>query len=65
MSSTSKLLTLAEVANILGVSTLTLYRWNRAGTNLRFVKVGGQLRVRQADLDAYIESNRTPQITDR
>jgi excisionase family DNA binding protein len=49
------LLTAAEVADQLRVSTMTIYRLIRSG-ELPAVRVGRNYRVREADLDAYLES---------
>lgn len=49
------LLTAAEVADQLRVSTMTIYRLIRSG-ELPAVRVGRNYRVRKADLDAYLES---------
>ena len=47
------LLKIGEAAHLLGVSRSTLERLLRAG-ELRAVKVGTGVRVRRADLSAYI-----------
>lgn len=47
------LLTAAEVADQLRVSTMTIYRLIRRG-ELPAVRVGRNYRVRAADLDAYL-----------
>ncbi len=53
-----KLLTVDEVAEILRVSPSTVYRRIQAG-ELPAIKLGHrQVRVRQEDLDAYIEAHR-------
>lgn len=49
------LLTAAEVADQLRVSTMTIYRLIRSG-ELPAVRVGRNYRVRASDLDAYLES---------
>jgi excisionase family DNA binding protein len=49
------LLTAAEVAEQLRVSTMTIYRLIRRG-ELPAVRVGRNYRVREADLDAYLAS---------
>jgi excisionase family DNA binding protein len=51
MSST--LLTAAEVADQLRVSTMTIYRLIRRG-ELPAVRIGRNYRVRAEDLDAYL-----------
>ncbi|MGB7949304.1 MAG: helix-turn-helix domain-containing protein [Candidatus Binatia bacterium] len=49
------LLTLAEAANILQVSTRTLQRMIRSG-DLPAFKVGGQWRVRETQLRQWVEN---------
>lgn len=49
------LLTAAEVADQLRVSTMTIYRLIRNG-ELPAVRVGRNYRVRTSDLDAYLQS---------
>lgn len=51
----AQLLTAGEVADLLRVSTMTVYRLIRAG-ELPAVRVGRSYRVRQVDLDAYLEA---------
>lgn len=53
------LLTAAEVADALRVSTMTVYRLIRSG-DLPAVRVGRNYRVRAHDLDAYL----TGQVVD-
>lgn len=48
------LLTVAEVAEMLRVSTMTVYRLIRTG-ELPAVRVGRSYRVKQADLERYLE----------
>jgi excisionase family DNA binding protein len=52
---TETLLTAAEVADQLRVSTMTIYRLIRSG-ELPAVRVGRNYRVRARDLDAYLTS---------
>ena len=49
-----RLLTLAEAANLLHVSTRTLQRMIR-GRDLPALKVGGQWRLRESQLAEWIE----------
>ena len=59
---TTKLLKPKKVAEMLGVSPHTLRYWRCAKVEKGFtksVKVGGQHRYDLADVDAYIERNRT------
>ncbi len=50
-----RLLTAAEVADQLRVSTMTIYRLIRRG-ELPAVRVGRNYRVRDEDLTAYLEA---------
>jgi excisionase family DNA binding protein len=52
----SRLLTVAEVANLMRVSRMTVYRLIRRG-QLKAVRVGRNYRVREDDLSAYLESS--------
>jgi excisionase family DNA binding protein len=49
------LLTAGEVSDRLRVSTMTVYRLIRRG-ELPAVRVGRNYRVREADLEAYLEA---------
>lgn len=51
----AQLLTAGEVADLLRVSTMTVYRLIRGG-ELPAVRVGRSYRVRQTDLDGYLHS---------
>ncbi len=51
--SRSRFLTVAEVAGLMRVSSMTVYRLIKAG-DLRAVRVGKSYRVREDDLDAYL-----------
>ena len=48
------LLTIAEVASLMRVSKMTVYRQVHAG-ELRAVRVGRSFRVSKADLDDYLK----------
>lgn len=48
-----ELLTVAEVADMLRVSTMTVYRLIRTG-EIPAVRVGRNYRVRRADLEQYL-----------
>lgn len=52
---TDELLTAAEVADRLRVSTMTVYRLIRGG-ELAAVRIGRNYRVREADLSDYLEA---------
>lgn len=53
----SSLLTVSEAAHLLKIKSSTLNGWRHEGRGPRYVKLDGAVRYRQADLDAYIESN--------
>lgn len=53
------LLTVAEVASALRVSTMTVYRLVQAG-QLPALRVGRNYRIRQHDLDTYLASGVVP-----
>jgi excisionase family DNA binding protein len=50
-----RLLTVREVAGSMRVSTMTVYRLIRAGA-LPAIRVGKHFRIRERDLDRYLES---------
>ena len=53
------LLTEAQTAELLGISTATLSAWRSRGTSdLPFVRVGRSVRYRLSDIEAYL-ANRT------
>jgi excisionase family DNA binding protein len=51
-------LTVQEVATLMRVSSMTVYRLIKAG-DLPAVRVGRSFRVRADDVDAYLESRYT------
>ena len=51
----TRLLTVAEVAAVMRVSRMTVYRLIRRA-QLKAIRVGRNYRVRSADLDEYLES---------
>jgi excisionase family DNA binding protein len=51
----SRLLTVAEVATVIRVSRMTVYRLIRRG-QLKAIRVGRNYRVREDDLELYLES---------
>jgi len=53
MPATDRLLTVREVALLMRVSNMTVYRLIRAG-ELRAVRVGRGYRLREQDVDAYL-----------
>jgi excisionase family DNA binding protein len=54
----SSFLTVAEVANLMRVSTMTVYRLIKAG-DLGAVRVGKSYRIREDDVDRYLASRYT------
>ena len=58
MDSHSRFVTVAEVANLLRVSNMTVYRLINAG-ELRAVRIGRSYRLRADDVDAYLAARYT------
>ena len=60
---TDPILTIEQAANYLGIPKATLYTWRtrRVGFGPRAVKVGGCLRYRRSDLDAWILRHLEPE----
>ena len=54
--STYKFLTVSEVANLMRVSNMTVYRLIRAG-RLHAVRVGNRYRVKESDVHKYLDSS--------
>ena len=54
METADRLLTVREVAAIMRVSNMTVYRLIRAG-DLRSARVGRGYRIRERDVEAYLE----------
>lgn len=50
----NKFYTIEQVAEMLQVVYLTVYRWIQDG-KLKAVKAGKQYRIRQSDLDKFLE----------
>jgi excisionase family DNA binding protein len=55
-----QLLTVSEVADVMRVSNMTVYRLIKSG-QLPAVRVGKNYRIRESDLDAYL-SDRSVQV---
>jgi excisionase family DNA binding protein len=51
-----RLLTLNQVAEYLGVPLATLYQWRHRGEGPRGIKVGGHVRVRESELERYLDA---------
>ena len=54
----ARFLTVQEVADLMRVSSMTVYRLIKAG-DLPAVRVGRSFRVRDVDVDAYLASRYT------
>lgn len=54
----TRFLTVAEVAQIMRVSTMTVYRLIKAG-DLPSLRVGKSYRIREDDIDRYLVSRYT------
>ena len=54
----ARFLTVAEVAELMRVSTMTVYRLIKGG-DLAAVRVGKSYRVREDDVDRYLASRYT------
>jgi len=51
----NRFMTVAEVANLMRVSTMTVYRLIKGG-ELGAVRVGKSYRIREEDVDTYLNS---------
>ena len=56
--SRARFLTVSEVADLMRVSTMTVYRFIKAG-DLPSVRVGKSYRIREDDVDAFLASRYT------
>jgi len=56
-----RLLTVVEVAALMRVSNMTVYRLIKSG-NLAAIRVGKNYRIRESDVDSYL-SDRAVRIT--
>ena len=59
MPDDEKFFTTQEVARFLRVTVRTLERWRSEGEGPPIITMGGLIRYRSDDLDAWIEANRT------
>lgn len=53
-----KLLNVKQAAEILGLTSKTLYQWKWKGLHLPFFKIGKSLRVSERDLYEFIRKNK-------
>lgn len=51
-----RLLSIGDVADVLGVSINTIYAWRATGHGPRAAKIGKHLRFRKSDVEAYIDA---------
>jgi len=58
VSGRAQFLTVAEVADIMRVSTMTVYRLIKSG-ELPAARVGKSYRIREDDLDAFLQTSFT------
>ena len=59
-----RLLKEGETADILNLEVSTLRRWRWSGDGPPFIKLGGAVRYRRSDLEAYIEAQRRQSTSD-
>jgi len=62
VQTTDRLLTVHEVAGIMRVSNMTVYRLIRSG-ELRAARVGRGYRIRESEVDAYLDRE-VPEVSD-
>ncbi|RTL67421.1 MAG: DNA-binding protein [Pseudonocardiaceae bacterium] len=56
MSTMDKLLTLQQLAELLGVPAATVYQWRSKGYGPRGLRVGKHVRYRPADVEKWLTS---------
>jgi predicted DNA-binding transcriptional regulator AlpA len=62
-----KLLAPSDVANLLGITTKTLYNWRNLGRGPKFVRLGakhGRVAYRPESVERYLESRETTTAED-
>ena len=62
METADRLLTVQEVAGIMRVSNMTVYRLIRSG-ELKAARVGRGYRIRESEVDAYLDRE-MPEVHD-
>lgn len=55
----NRLLTLAEISEVLGVSQKTIYKWSHLGT-IPVARAGRLLRFNEADVMEWLRRNKAP-----
>lgn len=58
------LLTEVDASQILNLKVTTLRRWRWSGEGPPHIKLGGAVRYRRSDLEAYIEAQRRTSTSD-
>jgi predicted DNA-binding transcriptional regulator AlpA len=53
----TELMTQHELASLLDIGTATLANWRSAGKGPRYVKLGGKVKYRKIDVDAFINGS--------
>lgn len=56
-----QLLTIQELAELLGVPVATVYRWRTHGDGPRGIRVGKHIRYRPRDVERYLDEHTDPQ----
>lgn len=54
-----ELLTMASLAELLGIPVRTLSKWNSTGTGPRFIRMGKHVRYHRADVEAWLNARRS------
>ena len=57
---TGRLLTVEDLAELVGVPPRTVYTWRQEKTGPRGIRVGKHLRFRLADVEAWLEKRADP-----
>jgi excisionase family DNA binding protein len=60
-----RLLNAAEVGQLLGVPTTTIWKWHQAGKIPSYKLAGSLVRFRQSEIDDWIESQASDGFTGR
>jgi excisionase family DNA binding protein len=56
----TRLVTVEELAELLGLNRQTLYQWRVLGKGPRGIRVGGRVRYRQAEVEAWLQEHESP-----
>jgi excisionase family DNA binding protein len=65
MESSERLMTLADVSEMLGIPINTLYRWRVRGECPTGYRVGRDVRYRRSAVDAWLETHTDQPMTNR